>query len=64
MAVLARDKDVIPSAERLLKARDEGMIDEIMATERHLLYVAATRARERLWVSGAGTVSEFLEDLL
>jgi ATP-dependent exoDNAse (exonuclease V) beta subunit len=47
-----------------LEARDEGMIDEIMATERHLLYVAATRARERLWVSGAGTVSEFLEDLL
>jgi superfamily I DNA/RNA helicase len=64
VAVLACDQDVIPSAERLLEARDEGMIDEIMATERHLLYVAATRARERLWVSGAGTVSEFLEDLL
>jgi len=64
VAVLACDQDVIPSADRLLEARDEGMIDEIMATERHLLYVAATRARERLWVSGAGTVSEFLEDLL
>jgi superfamily I DNA/RNA helicase len=64
VAVLACDQDVIPSADRLLEARDEGMIDEIMATERHLLYVAATRARERLWVSGAGTISEFLEDLL
>lgn len=64
VAILACDQDVIPSAERLLDARDEGMIEEIMATERHLLYVAATRARERLWISGAGTVSEFLEDLL
>jgi ATP-dependent exoDNAse (exonuclease V) beta subunit len=52
------------TADRLLEARDEGMIDEIMATERHLLYGAATRARERLWVSGVGTVSECLEDLL
>jgi superfamily I DNA/RNA helicase len=64
VAVLACDQDVIPSAKRLHLARDEGMIEEIMATERHLLYVAATRARERLWISGAGTVSEFLEDLL
>jgi ATP-dependent exoDNAse (exonuclease V) beta subunit len=40
------------------------MIDEIMTTELHLLYVAATRARERLWISGAGGISEFLEDLL
>ncbi|OWU68533.1 DNA helicase [Roseovarius sp. 22II1-1F6A] len=64
VAVMACDEDVIPKEDRLLEARDEAMIEEIMATERHLLYVATTRARERLWVSGAGRVSEFLEDLL
>ncbi|MCR8726467.1 3'-5' exonuclease [Frigidibacter sp. ROC022] len=64
VAVMACDEDVIPKEDRLLEARDEAMIEEIMATERHLLYVAATRARERLWVSGAGRVSEFLEDLI
>lgn len=64
VAVMACDEDVLPQEERLLEARDEAMIEEIMATERHLLYVAATRARERLWVSGAGRVSEFLEDLV
>ena len=62
--ILACDEDVIPQESRLLEARDESMIEEIMATERHLLYVAATRARERLWISGAGGLSEFLEDLL
>jgi hypothetical protein len=64
VAVVACDEDIIPREDRLLDARDEAMIEEIMATERHLLYVAATRARERLWVSGAGRVSEFLEDLV
>ena len=64
VAVMACDEDVIPKEERLLEARDEAMIEEIMATERHLLYVAATRAREHLWVSGAGRISEFLEDLV
>lgn len=64
VAVMACDEDVIPKEDRLLEARDEAMIEEIMATERHLLYVATTRARERLWVSGAGRVSEFLEDLV
>lgn len=64
VAVMACDEDIIPKEERLLEARDEAMIEEIMATERHLLYVAATRSRERLWVSGAGRVSEFLEDLV
>ena len=64
VAVMACDEDIIPKEERLLEARDEAMIEEIMATERHLLYVAATRARERLWVSGACRISEFLEDLV
>ena len=39
-------------------------LDETYATERTLLYVACTRARERLLVTGARPVSEFLDDLI
>ncbi len=64
VAVMACDAEILPSEARLTQAQDEAALDEIFARERHLLYVAATRARERLWVSGAGRVSEFLEDLV
>jgi ATP-dependent exoDNAse (exonuclease V) beta subunit len=33
------------------------------ATERHLLYVACTRARDHLLVTGVEPASEFLQDL-
>ncbi|WP_406603358.1 hypothetical protein [Neolewinella litorea] len=33
-------------------------------TERHLLYVACTRARDQLWISCARTASEFIDDLV
>jgi ATP-dependent exoDNAse (exonuclease V) beta subunit len=33
-------------------------------SERHLLYVACTRARDHLLVTGVDPVSEFLEDFL
>ena len=33
-------------------------------TERHLLYVACTRARDRLLVTGIDPGSEFLDDLV
>ncbi len=64
VAVIALDQDIVPLEDRLLMARDEAYIDEIMNTERHLLYVAATRARDHLWLSGVSPVSEFLLDLL
>ncbi len=64
VAVIACDASIIPSEARLLLARDEAMLDEVFATERHLLYVAATRSRERLWISGAGEISEFLTDMM
>jgi hypothetical protein len=64
VAVMACDADVLPSESRLLQASDERALKEIYDTERHLLYVAATRARERLWISASGTASEFLEDLI
>lgn len=64
VAVMACDADVLPSEERLHGATDERDLREIFDTERHLLYVAATRAREHLWLSAVQPVSEFLEDLL
>lgn len=64
VAVIALDHDIIPDEERLLSARDEMQLDEVMVTERHLLYVAATRARDHLWMSGVEPVSEFLNDLM
>ncbi|SDY25872.1 UvrD-helicase domain-containing protein [Citreimonas salinaria] len=63
VAVMACDADILPSEKRLLKASDERDLKEIFDTERHLLYVAATRAREQLWLSAVAPASEFLEDL-
>jgi hypothetical protein len=63
VAVMACDANVIPSENRLLNAPDERSHREVYDTERHLLYVAATRARERLWLSACNPASEFLDDL-
>ena len=49
--------------ERLAAAGDESDLEEIFNTERHLLYVACTRARDFLLVTAAGEASEFLQDL-
>ena len=38
-------------------------LEEIYNTERHLLYVACTRARDQLLVTSVDPASEFLEDL-
>lgn len=63
VAVISLDQSVLPDEERLLSAKDESQLDEVMSTERHLLYVAATRARDHLWLSGVDPVSEFVTDL-
>ncbi|MBW7917660.1 MAG: UvrD-helicase domain-containing protein, partial [Trueperaceae bacterium] len=63
VAVMACDEDVIPSSERLAQAADMVNLQEIHETERHLLYVAITRARDALAVSGVKPGSEFLADL-
>ncbi len=63
VAVMACDDDVIPLESRIAQATDPVALEEIYATERHLLYVACTRAREHLLVSGVSPSSEFLEDL-
>lgn len=59
---MACDDDVIPSQERIENIADEGDLEETYNTERHLLYVACTRARDRLLVTGLAPMSEFLED--
>jgi superfamily I DNA/RNA helicase len=63
VVVLACDENVIPSAARIADVADEFELDEVMGTERQLLYVAITRARDRAFVSGIAPASEFLEDL-
>lgn len=63
VAVIALDQDILPDQDRVMTAQDEAQLDEILATERHLLYVAATRARDHLWLSGVEPLSEFLVDL-
>lgn len=64
VAVLACDDEVIPSQTRIAGTADEAELEEVYNTERHLLYVACTRGRDRLWVSGVEPVSEFVDDLV
>lgn len=60
--VIACDEGVLPLSTRINDVADEFELDEVIATERQLLYVAATRAREQLFISGIEPASEFLED--
>jgi ATP-dependent exoDNAse (exonuclease V) beta subunit len=57
-----RDEQVIPASQRIADVSDEMELDEVYATERQLLYVAATRARDRLLIAGVAPGSEFLND--
>lgn len=63
VAVMACDDEVIPLQSRLESITDESDLEEVYNTERHLLYVACTRARDQLMVSGVDPASEFLDDL-
>ncbi len=60
--VMACDDEIIPLQERVEAITDEGDLDEVYTTERHLLYVACTRARESLTISAVIPESEFLAD--
>jgi UvrD-like helicase C-terminal domain/AAA domain len=63
VAVMACDEDILPMRARLDSAADEADLREVFDTERQLLYVACTRARDQLMVSGVDPASEFLGDL-
>jgi ATP-dependent exoDNAse (exonuclease V) beta subunit len=41
-----------------------GLLDDIYETERQLLYVACTRAREHLLLTGVMPTSEYLADFI
>lgn len=64
VAVMACDDEVIPLQKRIESVADDADLEEVYDTERHLLYVACTRARDNLLVTSAGSASEFLDDLL
>ena len=62
VVVMACDDEVVPLQERIETVGDDGDLREVYDTERHLLYVACTRARDLLLVTGVEPVSEFLDD--
>lgn len=63
VAVMACDDEVLPLQERIESISDEADLEEVYNTERHLLYVACTRARDHLIITGVDPASEFLDDL-
>ena len=63
VVVMACDDEVIPFQERIETVADESDLEEVYNTERHLLYVACTRARDQLLITGVDPGSEFLGDL-
>ena len=63
VVVTACDDQIVPLQQRIEEITDEADLEEVYATERHLLYVAITRARDHLLVSSAGAASEFMDDL-
>ena len=62
VAVMACDSEVIPLQSRVESIADEADLEEVYNTERNLLYVACTRARDHLLVTGVEPASEFLDD--
>ncbi|MFQ5611406.1 MAG: UvrD-helicase domain-containing protein [Anaerolineae bacterium] len=64
VAVMACDDEVIPLQDRIEKVTDTSDLEEVYNTERHLLYVACTRARDHLLVTSVESTSEFLDDLI
>jgi UvrD-like helicase C-terminal domain/AAA domain len=64
VVVMACDDDIIPQSDRIEAVADDADLEEVYNTERHLLYVACTRARDCLLVTGVSPVSEFVDDFL
>ena len=64
VAVTCCDDEVIPLQDRIASVADKSDLEEVYGTERHLLYVACTRARDYLIISAVQPESEFLDDLV
>ena len=63
VVIMACDDEIIPLQNRIETVADDTDLEEVYNTERHLLYVACTRARDYLLVTGVDPASEFLDDL-
>ncbi len=63
VAVMGCDDEVLPLQERIEAIADDADLEEVYNTERHLLYVACTRARDHLLITSVEPSSEFLDDL-
>lgn len=64
VAVVGCDKGVVPNQLALKDVDDPADIESVKEQERSLLYVACSRARERLHVSFVGPPSEFIAPLM
>ena len=62
VVVMACDEGILPLDAPVADAADEAELDDIYETERRLLYVACTRAREHLLLTGVSPTSEYLAD--
>ena len=63
VSLMACDDEIIPLQSRIESVADSADLEEVYNTERHLLYVACTRARDHLLITSVEPGSEFLEDL-
>ena len=63
VAVMACDAEAIPSEKRMAQIAEDSDLEDAYNTERYLFYVACTRSRDHLLVTGVSPGSEFLEDL-
>ncbi len=63
VGVMACDDEVVPLQARIEAVSDDGDLEDVYGTERHLLYVDCTRARDHLLVTSTEPASEFLEDM-
>ena len=63
VVVMACDDEVIPLQARIETAAEDSDLTEIYNTERHLFYVACTRARDHLLITSVEPASEFLDDM-
>ncbi|MGH8709802.1 MAG: 3'-5' exonuclease [Burkholderiales bacterium] len=61
--VVDASDDQLPLAKAIADASDDQLREDVLARERQLLYVSATRARDELFVCYVGEPSRFLKDL-
>ena len=64
VVVMACDDEILPLQARIESVGDTADLREVYDTERQLLYVACTRARDRLLVTSVEPASEFLDDMV